>query len=94
MQGLQSNKRDPDFALVMAVSRPVILQGVSVFLPHGENVHGDMAISGIFTPLTFFLANKRFAFISIFVRARRATPRPSWANAMLQVRATRKAASI
>ena len=44
----QSRKSDPDFCLQLSVSpKPIILLGVGVFLPHGENIRGNLRIIGI-----------------------------------------------
>ena len=41
-------KRDPDFCLNLSVSRkPIILLGVGLFLPHGENISGTLRLTGI-----------------------------------------------
>ena len=41
-------KRDPDFCLHLSVSRkPIILLGVGLFLPHGENISGNLLLTGI-----------------------------------------------
>ena len=42
-----SIKRDPDFCLHFSVSkRPIILLGLGLFLPHGENICGDLQLTG------------------------------------------------
>ena len=42
-----SIKRDPDFCLHFSVSkRPIILLGLGLFLPHGENICGDLRLTG------------------------------------------------
>ena len=43
-----SRKRDPDFCLHLSVScKPIILLGVGLFLPHGENIRGNLLLTGI-----------------------------------------------
>ena len=43
-----SRKRDPDFCLHISVScKPIILLGVGLFLPHGENIRGNLRLTGI-----------------------------------------------
>ena len=43
-----SRKRDPDFCLRLSVScKPIILLGVGLFLPHGENIRGNLRLTGI-----------------------------------------------
>ena len=42
-----SIKRDPDFCLHFSVSKkPIILLGLGLFLPHGENICGDLQLTG------------------------------------------------
>ena len=36
--------RQPAFQLDMMVDRPILLLGMAVFLPHGENIQGDVSI--------------------------------------------------
>ena len=36
--------RQPAFQLDMVVDRPILLLGIAVFLPHGENIQGDVSI--------------------------------------------------
>ena len=44
----QSRKSDPDFCLEFSVShKPIILLGVGLFLPHGENIMGNLRLMGI-----------------------------------------------
>jgi len=39
------DSRSPRFALLLSVSRPIILTGLAVFLPFGENIAGKVHIS-------------------------------------------------
>jgi len=39
-----SSSRQPAFQLDMVVDRPILLLGMAVFLPHGENIQGDVNI--------------------------------------------------
>ena len=42
-----SNLRDPDFCLHFSVrKKPIILLGLGLFLPHGENICGDLQLTG------------------------------------------------
>ena len=42
-----TRKRDPDFCLHLSVSRnPIILLGVGLFLPYGENIKGSLRLVG------------------------------------------------
>jgi len=38
------SSRQPAFQLDMVVDRPILLLGIAVFLPHGENIQGDVSI--------------------------------------------------
>ena len=35
---------NPSFVLLFAVSRPIILNGLAVFLPYGDNIAGQVSI--------------------------------------------------
>ena len=48
--------RNPTFALLVAVSRPIILTGLAVFLPFGDNIAGQVSyMSSIFILFPLYL---------------------------------------